>query len=224
MTIPSLEERCANLSEELRELVISDLVKPMKWNPYQNKQNIPVYKYGLTEKIGKRLSPVIRKPSEKNLGSLALGSKVYGTLTTEPAQRVYYGMINVDLPQDVISSLTLWEAAYFFAGAGITKWDDMRNSQKTFSRPRLERMDLYSVLLSSMQNGVRYLQRVHEKYCRTHASLPYTQKILNTPLHELLPIPVKNKEISKPKDMFAIIPAKQRQLFDNRPLYWQVDM
>lgn len=226
MVMPTLEERCTGLSEQAREDVILDLVKPMKWNPYQNKQNIPVCKYGLTKYIGKRLESVVRKPSEKNLGFLALGSKVYGELTTEPAQRVYYGLINVNIPVEVVSSMNLWEAAYFFAGAGITKWDDVRRNPKSFSPKNLERKDLYSILLSSMQNGVRYLQRVHEKNCRTHASLPYANKILNMHGHELLPLPMvaKKKEPVIQKVMFASVPSNQRELFDNRPFYWQVGM
>lgn len=223
MVMPTLEERCAGLSEETRTKVISELVKSLRFNPYQNKQNIPVCKYGLTKYIGKRLESVVRKPSEKNQGYLALGSKIYNSLTTEPAQRVYYGMKNIDLPLDVVSSMNLWEAIYFFVGAGITKWDDVRNNPKSFSMKNLERKDVYSILLSSMKKGICYVQRVHEKNCCTHARLPYMNKILNLHDHEFLPIPVK-KEIPKSRDMFAVIPAKQRQLFDNRLLYFQVDM
>ncbi len=225
MAMPTLEERCAGLSEETRAKVISELVTPLRFNPYQNKQNIPVCKYGLTKYIGKRLESIVRKPSEKNLGYLALGSKIYNSLTTEPAQRVYYGMKNIDLPSEVVSSLNLWEAVYFFVGAGITKWDDVRLNPRSFSVKNLERKDVYSILLSSMQKGIRYIQRVHEKNCCTHARLPYMNKILNSNSHELLPIPIEvKKEIPKSRDMFAVIPAKQRQLFDNRLLYFQVDM
>jgi len=223
MAMPTLEERCAGFSEETRARVISELVRPVRFNPYQNKQNIPVYKYDLTKYIGKRLESIVRKPSEKNQGYLAIGSKIYTSLTTEPAQRVYYGMKNIDLPSEVVSSMNLWEAVYFFVGAGITKWDDIRMNPKSFSMRNLERKDVYSILLSSMQKGIRYIQRIHEKNCSTHARLPYANKILNLHGHELLPIPEK-KEIPKPRDMFAVIPAKQKQLFDNRPLYFQVDM
>lgn len=223
MAMLTLEERCEGLSESSREGIIADLVKPMQWNPYQNKKNIPVYKYGLTDYVGKRLACVVRKPSEEKMGSLALGSKVYGELTTEPAQRVYYGLANVHPPSEVVAAMALWEAAYFFAGAGITKWDDIRQNPKTFSRDRLERMDLYSILLSSMQKGVRYLQNVHEKHCNTHANLPYAGKILSLHAHDLLP---EKKADSFPvqRGTFEVLSGKQRNLFDNSPFYFQADI
>lgn len=174
--VENLEEILNSKSEETRQNLVSELLKP-KIIP---KEVIDGRKE-LTDKAAQKvllkrymkdydLAPyIVRRLESDGIDFRSVGDSsefkdaLYKSIRKEPMKRAFYGQFNAYVPREIMQELQPWVAFYLYAGIWAKK--ATRKPHKRFFPNTLKNQPVYKIVHSCVMEGIDTIKRVHnQKY------------------------------------------------------------
>lgn len=92
-------------------------------------------------------------------GKGAFMDKLYSLIYKEPLKRTLYGMINSDIPEEILQDLNPWSCVYLFAGIWAKKSTPIL--RKKFTKPKLNFQNVYGIIEDCIKEGKKKIKSVH---------------------------------------------------------------
>lgn len=214
-----------DVSEESRQLLIREIAKPIRRQPKDEWRNMPYMKYDLTQAIANALEGTADFP-----GAQKFENKLYTNIHKKDLKKVWYSIINAQLPDEIQERIPPFMAVYFHRGLWPEKLENEKKREeirrkildsdeasaiieKTILLP-LSNICPYNLVLERANAGINYLKAAHRGRNSTERTFPFGNKIQNIK-YAIDEYHLPKPEEPEPKQEILI----QEKLFNTTPIH-----